>query len=84
MLSLMSALKDKPEWSSKVFDESIVGKWRVEAMQFKADRKPESANEAVTNAWKRAEESGENGRSLDFVRDQRQTTISESVFDYAS
>ena len=82
MLSLMSALKDKPDWDKKVFDESIVGKWRLEALQFKAGRKPETVNEAVTNAWKKTEESGDNGESLDLDGEQRQTAISEAVFDY--
>lgn len=82
MLSLMSALKDKVNWDAKVFDESIVRKWRLEALQFKADRKPESDNESVTNAWKKSEDSGDNGQSLDLDGEQRQITISEAVFDY--
>ncbi|KAK4634837.1 hypothetical protein CLAFUW4_00328 [Fulvia fulva] len=78
----MSALKDKADWQRKVFDESIVGKWRLEALQFSAARKPESADEVVTNAWKKTEDSGENGESLDLDGEQRQTIISQAVFDY--
>lgn len=84
MLSLMSALKDKAEWDRKVFDESIVRKWRGEALQFRADRKPDSAVAAVANAWKKTEEGGENGQSLDLDGEQRQTIITDAVFDYVS
>ncbi|OQO14420.1 hypothetical protein B0A48_01297 [Cryoendolithus antarcticus] len=32
MLALMDAITDKDSWTDKVFDDSIVEKWRVEAM----------------------------------------------------
>lgn len=32
MLALMESITDKPEWDRKVFDESIVQKWRQEAI----------------------------------------------------
>jgi hypothetical protein len=32
MLTVMAALKDKPDWERKVFDELIVSRWRAEAL----------------------------------------------------
>ena len=32
MLALMDAITDKPRWHEKIFDESIVEKWRAEAI----------------------------------------------------
>lgn len=32
MMMLMDTLTDKPNWHAKVFDETIVAKWRHEAM----------------------------------------------------
>jgi hypothetical protein len=32
MIAVMAALKDKPHWERKVFDELIVDKWRQEAL----------------------------------------------------
>ncbi len=33
MMTLMDRLTDKPGWQKKVFDEEIVARWRVEALQ---------------------------------------------------
>lgn len=33
MLALMDSITDKPRWHEKVYDESIVEKWRAEAIQ---------------------------------------------------
>ena len=33
MMAIMNSITDKPEWSRKVFDESIARKWRQEAME---------------------------------------------------
>lgn len=32
MIAVMTAIKYKPDWERKVFDELIVGKWRAEAL----------------------------------------------------
>lgn len=32
MMGVMNELSDKPDWAKKVFDESIVEKWRKEAL----------------------------------------------------
>ena len=37
MIALMATIKDKPEWTRKVFDETIVAKWRAEAQEFGKD-----------------------------------------------
>lgn len=37
MLMLMDNLTDKPNWHEKVFDESIVAKWREEALSQSED-----------------------------------------------
>lgn len=37
MMALMERITDKPEWERKVFDEGIVEKWRVEAMEGEMD-----------------------------------------------
>ncbi|KAG7099591.1 hypothetical protein E1B28_001421 [Marasmius oreades] len=33
MLAVMNELTDKPEWERKVFDDGIVGKWKIEALK---------------------------------------------------
>ena len=33
MLAVMDKLTDKPGWHTKVFDDAIVARWRVEALQ---------------------------------------------------
>lgn len=32
MMAIMNKITDKPDWDKKVFDESIVRKWRQEAL----------------------------------------------------
>jgi hypothetical protein len=34
MMDIMDKLTDKPDWHNKVFDESIVSRWRNEALAF--------------------------------------------------
>lgn len=37
MLALMDGITDKPEWDRKIFDESIIQKWRREAVDSDMD-----------------------------------------------
>lgn len=37
MLALMDSITDKPEWDRKVFDQSIIQKWRQEAVDSDMD-----------------------------------------------
>ena len=37
MMSIMDRLTDKPGWHKKVFDETIVSKWREEALSIPDD-----------------------------------------------
>lgn len=82
MLCLMLALKDKPEWDRKVFDDTIVAKWRKEAMEFDPDRKYEK----LTNIEYDDPRDSRNGNGEDLNIDglERQKAISEEMFDYVS
>ena len=79
MLGLMAALKDKPEWDRKVFNEEIVAKWRQEALSFIPDHDPISV-EGETDPWEG--NARENGENLNIDGESRQKAISEKVFDY--
>lgn len=48
MLGIMDKLTDKPDWHKKVFDETIVAKWRQEALAI-----PDKVfwDQVVTGAW---------------------------------
>ena len=80
MLSLMLALKDKPEWDRKVFDEEIVGKWRAEALEFHPDHALPEGNHD-DDPWLIEQE---NGRGINIDGKDRQKKISGNVFDYVS
>ena len=82
MIALMATLKDKPDWSRKVFDEAIVAKWRSEALDF---------GKTMTAVESRSEEDGRtdnedsgrrNGESIEFDGSDRQKLVSERMFDY--
>ncbi|EME38963.1 hypothetical protein DOTSEDRAFT_75612 [Dothistroma septosporum NZE10] len=43
MIAFMAQITDKPEWTRKIFDGEIVGKWRREAIEQSRDEEPEKA-----------------------------------------
>ena len=85
MIALMATLKDKPDWTRKVFDNEIVDKWRLEAINF---------GKSMTAIESRSEEDGQtdddddsdrrNGESIEFDGSDRQKLVSERMFDYVS
>lgn len=78
MIGLMLALKDKPEWDRKVFDEGIVANWKDEAMRFSPDHGPQGTGRG-RNPWNSDDQNGEN---LDIDGSAQQKQIDESVFDH--
>ena len=83
MIAAMATIKDKQDWTRKVFDETIVAKWRAEALEFGKDLVAQS----VPNEGDGEEEDAEgqrNGESIDFDGSNRQKTVSERMFDYVS
>lgn len=78
MLSLMLALKDKPEWDRKVFDEEIVSRWRKEALQFNPDQEYEETGEGQDPDEENLEH---NGASPNVDGEARQKTVSGQMFD---
>ncbi|KAK4508643.1 hypothetical protein PRZ48_002382 [Zasmidium cellare] len=78
MIGLMLALKDKPEWDRKVFDEEIVAKWRKEALDFKPEVKYVRNSEGE-DPWDSSEHNGEN---LNVDGEARQKVVSEEMFDW--
>lgn len=81
MVALMLALKDKPNWHQKVFNEEIVAKWCAEAMSFTPDHgRVRTTADRQGSAWH--EDGGGNGQSLDMDGPERQKNIDEKAFDY--
>lgn len=70
MLDLMAALKNKQGWERKIFDNSIVDKWRAEAL-------------AAGDSWRTRDESqtGE-VEGLAPAANSRQRVVSEAMFQY--
>lgn len=70
MLDLMAALKNKQGWERKIFDDSIVDRWRAEAL-------------AAGHSWRTRDESqtGE-VEGLAPAADSRQRVMSEAMFQY--
>ncbi|KAF7185222.1 hypothetical protein HII31_13497 [Pseudocercospora fuligena] len=83
MIGLMLALKDKPNWDRKVFDEEIVAKWRKEATAWRLERGSHVSNFGGSgtedNPWNGATGNGEN---IDVDGEQIQKDITEKDFDY--
>lgn len=43
MIAFMNEITDKPDWTRKILDEEIVGKWRVEREAKEKESEPEKA-----------------------------------------
>lgn len=70
MLDLMAALKNKPGWEKKIFDDKIVGKWRAEAL-------------SSGDSWRTKDESQTGGvQGLAPEATSRQRVVSEAMFQY--
>lgn len=83
MIALMATIKDKPEWSLKVFDETIVAKWRAEALEFGKELVAQPRPEEASDDNEDRERPG-NGERIDFDGSSRQKTVSGKMFDYVS
>lgn len=82
IIGLMLALKDKPEWDRKVFDEEIASKWRKEATAWRLERGSHASSfGGQKNPWNGSDG---NGVNLDIDGIQRQKDINEPDFDYVS
>ncbi|KXS95124.1 hypothetical protein AC578_2878 [Pseudocercospora eumusae] len=80
MIGLMLALKDKPQWDRKVFDEKIVSKWRTEAAAWRLERGSHASTFGKeNNPWNGASGNGEN---IDVDGEQNQKNITEKDFDH--
>lgn len=73
MLAVMAALKDKPDWERKVLDETIVAKWRHEALKV-----GEALQQEAPDPW------GAVQQGMSMNAPARQKEISGAMFDYVS
>ena len=86
MIALMATIKDKPDWSCKVFDNDIVAKWRSEALEFGRDManvqpRPQNQLDEDLDIIRRGF-GPQNGARIEFDGSDRQKTVSERMFDY--
>ena len=81
IMDVTATIKDKPDWERKVFDETVVAKWRSEALL---------ANEIVpnehrsTNGVTREDEQADEYESEGATSPPRQRVVTESLFQYVS
>lgn len=76
MIAVMAALRDKPGWHRKVFNENKVGHWRAQALEFGRDFR-------IASQEKGSEERRDGSSStLDGGRPQE--LVSEAMFDHVS
>jgi hypothetical protein len=81
IMDVTATIKDKPDWERKVFDETVVAKWRSEALL---------ANEIVpsehrsTNGVTREDEQADESESEGAFSPSRQRVVTESLFLYVS
>lgn len=81
IMDVTAAIKDKPDWERKVFDETVVAKWRSEALL---------ANEIVpsehrtTNGVTREDEQADESESEGAISPSRQRVVTEGLFQYVS
>lgn len=80
IIAVTAALKDKPDWERKVFDEAIVGKWKLEAME--TDSVTQSEGQAVSNEHDHEQQSKAEHTSLDSNEAARQKVVTEKLFQY--
>jgi hypothetical protein len=83
MIALMAMIKDKPDWTRKVLDETTVENWQAEALEFGKYLVVQSdSNEGDGEGEDEADQP--NGESMDFDGSSRQKTVSKRMFDYVS
>lgn len=78
MIEIMAVLKDKPDWERKVFDASIVARWRQEALAGNSVAQAQHEDGAAEDVQQT--ESGD--VTVDAPTTPRQKTISEAMFQY--
>lgn len=91
MMAVMDQLTDKPEWYRKVFDDEIVGKWKVEVMAV-ADDEWMGIAAAPGSDWvgdiRRLHFIREDGRSNMITQERLSVEgwgiMSDEAFDYVS
>lgn len=81
IIAVIAALKDKPDWERKVFDENVVAKWRSEALAGNntAQRRGE-ANKTDACEYDQAQQT----EPRDTTLPKRQMVITENLFQYVS
>jgi len=76
MIAIMAVLKDKPDWERKVFDETIVARWRQESLASHT----ETEDTAAEHDEEQQTESED--ATLNVTTPARQRIISEAMFQY--
>lgn len=82
IIAVTAALKDKPDWERKVFDESIVSKWRSEALG--DNSAAQSQNQAFTTEDEQVSQAGAQDAASTLKTPARQRVVTENLFQYVS
>jgi hypothetical protein len=83
IIAITAALKDKPEWERKVFDETIVSKWRSEAVGG-SNIVQNQLQTATATEGDLVQQTEPKYATLDFDAPERQRVITENLFQYVS
>jgi hypothetical protein len=79
MIAVMAALKDKPDWERKVFDELIVDKWRQEAL---TATEPTQSQDGTSVEQQHQSEVGD--ATSHYNAPAKQRVVTEKLFQYVS
>jgi hypothetical protein len=80
MIAIMAVLKDKPDWERKVFDETIVARWRQESLAENSVAQIQA--EDATTEHDQEQQTESDDATHDVATPARQKIISEAMFQY--
>lgn len=85
MIAIMAALKDKPDWERKVFDELTVDKWRQEALTASdAVQAQEGTSDTPTAVDEQTQPDEVRDATSHYNAPARQRVVTERLFQYVS
>jgi hypothetical protein len=80
MIAIMAVLKDKPDWERKVFDETIVARWRQESVAGNSVAQVQAEDATTEHDQDQQTESEDATQGV--AAPARQKIISEAMFQY--
>ena len=85
MIAIMAALKDKPDWERKVFNELIVDRWRAEALAASSTMQAQDqASEVATIEDEQTQPSEATDPISSYNAPARQRVVTERLFQCVS